>query len=231
MGRQKMCGASSELRHIVKKIHEVGIRELEKYYEEQYPRRNFKRSLRLVGLAAEYGYAEAAHQSGCSRQLVNRTTKEMYNIALELEEKNSKTQHMNKGGVMRCKYLEEFNEICTNPDCPLVADCCPVPNEEGVCRFENRVAMTKENKKRLIDANALTDNFSFLRKMWSGTEIMTVIDETPTIDAAEVVHGQWLPTSDDNKKRCSRCDIVHLIAQYPHGQANYCPNCGAKMYK
>ena len=45
----------------------------------------------------------------------------------------------------------------------------------------------------------------------------------------EQKHGQWLPTNDDNKKRCSRCDVIHLIAQYPHGQINYCPNCGAKM--
>ena len=51
----------------------------------------------------------------------------------------------------------------------------------------------------------------------------------PTADVAEVRHGQWLPTKDKNKKRCSRCDVIHLIAQYPNGEANYCPNCGAKM--
>lgn len=39
----------------------------------------------------------------------------------------------------------------------------------------------------------------------------------------------WLPTNDDNKKRCSNCDIIHLIAQYPSGDINWCPNCGAKM--
>lgn len=46
-------------------------------------------------------------------------------------------------------------------------------------------------------------------------------------DAVPVVHGEWLPTNDENKKRCSRCDVIHLIAQYPHGEANWCPNCGA----
>lgn len=54
-------------------------------------------------------------------------------------------------------------------------------------------------------------------------------NQTPILDYAPVRHGEWLPTNDDNKKRCSRCDVIHLIAQYPHGQANYCPNCGAKM--
>ena len=43
------------------------------------------------------------------------------------------------------------------------------------------------NEKRLIDANALKGDFMFLRKMWSGTEIMAVIDEAPTVDAVEVV--------------------------------------------
>lgn len=46
---------------------------------------------------------------------------------------------------------------------------------------------------------------------------------------SSVRRGRWLPTNDDNKKRCNQCDIIHLIAQYPHGQANYCPNCGARM--
>ena len=46
---------------------------------------------------------------------------------------------------------------------------------------------------------------------------------------SSVRRGLWLPTNDDNKKRCNQCDVIHLIAQYPHGQANYCPNCGAKM--
>ena len=86
----------------------------------------------------------------------------------------------------------------------------------------------------LIDRRKLVSDF------WQGVEdgdicsfddTDNLMENAPTVDAVEVVHGQWLPTSDDNKKRCSRCDIVHLIAQYPHGQANYCPNCGAKMYK
>ena len=56
--------------------------------------------------------------------------------------------------------------------------------------------------------------------------IKTVIQ---VVQAEPVVHGEWLPTRDSNKKECSNCGVIHLIAQYPHGQANYCPNCGAKM--
>ena len=70
-------------------------------------------------------------------------------------------------------------------------------------------------------------------------EMVTLVQASNPHEAAEKVGldiknsfrrcGRWLPTSDENKKRCSVCDIIHLIAQYPHGQANYCPNCGAKM--
>ena len=59
--------------------------------------------------------------------------------------------------------------------------------------------------------------------------LLVEIGKIPAVDAEPVRHGRWMPTNDDNKKRCSRCDVIHLIAQYPHGQANYCPNCGAKM--
>ena len=59
--------------------------------------------------------------------------------------------------------------------------------------------------------------------------VVGALDEIAAVDAEPVRHGRWLPTNDDNKKRCSECDVIHLIAQYPHGQANYCPNCGAKM--
>lgn len=40
--------------------------------------------------------------------------------------------------------------------------------------------------------------------------------------------GNWIRV-DDTKMRCSNCDIIHLIAQYPIGAINYCPNCGCHM--
>lgn len=55
------------------------------------------------------------------------------------------------------------------------------------------------------------------------------IEDIPAADVVPVVHGEWLPTNDDNKKRCNKCDMVVLIAMYPSGSANFCPNCGAKM--
>lgn len=31
---------------------------------------------------------------------------------------------------------------------------------------------------------------------------------------------------DETKVRCPHCDIILMIAMYPHGKASYCPNCG-----
>ena len=59
---------------------------------------------------------------------------------------------------------------------------------------------------------------------------MFEIDEQPTADVQEVKHGEWIQ-AEENKCRCSNCDIITLIALYPHGDKNYCPNCGAKMDK
>ena len=63
------------------------------------------------------------------------------------------------------------------------------------------------DNRRLIDANALTDIFAFLRKMWSGTEIMAVIDEATTVDAVEVV-------------RCKDCN--HSVVQDRFGLEHRC---------
>ena len=40
---------------------------------------------------------------------------------------------------------------------------------------------------------------------------------------------QWI-TIDDTKVKCPHCDIILMIAMYPHGKALYCPNCGKPCY-
>lgn len=59
-------------------------------------------------------------------------------------------------------------------------------------------------------------------------EIEEAINAAPAADVAPVVHGRWIQV-DSTKCRCSHCDIIALIALYPHGDKNFCPNCGAKM--
>lgn len=59
-------------------------------------------------------------------------------------------------------------------------------------------------------------------------EIEEAINTAPAADVVPVMHGRWIQV-DSTKCRCSHCDIIALIALYPHGDKNFCPNCGAKM--
>lgn len=39
----------------------------------------------------------------------------------------------------KCKWLsDDYDERCTNADCPMCTDWCPVPDVPGVCKFEER---------------------------------------------------------------------------------------------
>lgn len=61
------------------------------------------------------------------------------------------------------------------------------------------------------------------------SSIADIINEQPAVDVQPVKRGTWENTNTPNQLRCSNCEIIHFIAQYPHGEINYCPNCGAKM--
>lgn len=89
---------------------------------------------------------------------------------------------------------------------------------------------------RLIDADVLKEKlektadinnpkFSYDSMMIAKITIQ-VLDKAPTVE--ERKHGHWIQV-DDTKCKCSACEITHLIAQYPSGDKNYCPNCGAWM--
>jgi predicted RNA-binding Zn-ribbon protein involved in translation (DUF1610 family) len=60
-------------------------------------------------------------------------------------------------------------------------------------------------------------------------DFLVIPINTPAIKKPMVKHGHWIKCRDRDKKRCSECDVIVMIAQYPHGEANYCPNCGADM--
>lgn len=40
---------------------------------------------------------------------------------------------------MECKFCDDYTGNCTNPECPMRGDCCPVPDTEGICKHEERV--------------------------------------------------------------------------------------------
>ena len=91
------------------------------------------------------------------------------------------------------------------------------------------------SEKRLIDANALREVYcdgcsakaqgcSPFDDPVCGT--VQLINEAPTVDAVEVVHGRWENISGGMVKLgdCSECKV-----RQPVLGTNYCKNCGAKM--
>ena len=90
---------------------------------------------------------------------------------------------------------------------------------------------------RLIDANALTDKFlgHYTKQEKKGNlsfvacEIKQgfadMVNEAPTVDAVEVVHGRW----EKHGKHDWRCSVCKVGVPYSFTGHNYCHNCGAKM--
>ena len=58
--------------------------------------------------------------------------------------------------------------------------------------------------------------------------IYKVVKNMPSITPQQKV-GKWIRI-DKDKLKCSECEVIHYIAQYPQSaNINYCPNCGTKM--
>lgn len=96
---------------------------------------------------------------------------------------------------------------------------------------------------RLIDAEILAFDIK-VKRDWLDTssvvgrgeyialnKALVMIDEQPTIDAVEVIHGHWtnisISVSGHSSAECSVCGCV--VHDSFSNVINYCPNCGAKM--
>jgi hypothetical protein len=84
-----------------------------------------------------------------------------------------------------------------------------------------------ENEQRLIDANAV-DYENIMGSLSQLQWLNAIIEAQPTVDAVEVVHGEWgeIYTCHGERLwgyRCSQCEADNSE------KSNYCPNCGAKM--
>lgn len=77
--------------------------------------------------------------------------------------------------------------------------------------------------------NAILDILSGDSNNDRANQIIDLFDDLPTADVQPVKYGRWENTNTPNQLRCSNCEIIHFIAQYPHGDIKYCPNCGARM--
>ena len=106
------------------------------------------------------------------------------------------------------------------------------------------------NEKRLIDANALKTKVFNLTLYVQGLRfgktvinnilesyrrgVFEEIDNAPTADAVEVVHGRWECENESwGAIQCSNCKgkalLEKLNGELLYVLSDYCPNCGAKM--
>ena len=97
---------------------------------------------------------------------------------------------------------------------------------------------------RLIDGDALIEKFNekvdmaeclidarTAERFATFCALADAVEEMPTVDAVEVVHGRWIEQEKYTfglMYDCSICD--NRILDNGHSW-NYCPNCGAKMDK
>lgn len=63
--------------------------------------------------------------------------------------------------------------------------------------------------------------------------IVRAIENAPVVDVEEIKYGKWEQFTKDSKTRtCSNCHISQTVNVYNDiVMFNYCPYCGAKMYK
>lgn len=99
------------------------------------------------------------------------------------------------------------------------------------------------SEKKYIDADLLKTEIcknKIMSRELITQRILHIIDNQPTADVAEVMHGKWIdvPLNVYNdmygmnkynlRTKCSVCEYA-MPREYP--RFNICPNCGAKMDK
>ena len=100
---------------------------------------------------------------------------------------------------------------------------------------ENHIADDRK-KVRLIDANTVYEmghRTPFHIGIADLCDLKELLEDVPTVDAVEVVHGRWEKHEPDKagnrKPKCSVCGEYHFAWWSDYTHCNYCPNCGAKM--
>ena len=53
------------------------------------------------------------------------------------------------------------------------------------------------------------------------------VEDCPTVDAVEVVHGRWVDANGIRKSKCDNCGVE--FGRVMGDDCYYCPNCGAFM--
>ena len=83
------------------------------------------------------------------------------------------------------------------------------------------------SRQTAIDKLRNAENHAFNSYYKGLVKAHKIIADLPSV-TPQPKTGHWIRV-DENKLRCSECEITHFIAQYPNGKIGWCPNCGAKM--
>lgn len=137
--------------------------------------------------------------------------------------------------MTECNWCKD--EICVNADCPICCDYCPVPDTEGVCKFEDRserhFTVAEGRMKEYIDREEAL--LAIKQAFEKGEGPSLYIKSIPAADVAPVVHGRWIWHEQDFEYECSACKCrfnyfnTYGIFDHSFENGDYCPNCGAKM--
>ena len=97
------------------------------------------------------------------------------------------------------------------------------------------------NEKRLIDANAIPYEEHYVPDgdvQWEYKKELCVcksaIDQMPTVEAVEVVHGRWIIDKEHLIATCSECGKIlrfsdEMQIAFLHDEERFCYYCGADM--
>ena len=81
-------------------------------------------------------------------------------------------------------------------------------------------------ERRLIDAEDAKKALLGWCTDPTDDDIEYTIDNLPTVDAVEVVHGRWLKAECSEKNGNSNCSNC---GHWDWDECNFCSNCGADM--
>lgn len=85
------------------------------------------------------------------------------------------------------------------------------------------------DEKEYVDRVPFLKNLTAMKEEYDAISIdgmISALEEEIAADVVEVKYGYWIKRG--NEKRCSRCDFIYYSN---NDEWNYCPNCGAKMYR
>lgn len=94
----------------------------------------------------------------------------------------------------------------------------------------SRFIKVDEIKQKIKELNFNIGDY-YLDEVIAKAQFNKVIANCKQYELGLPEKAKWLETRDDNKKRCSNCDTIFMIATYPACSVDFCPNCGAKMDK